>query len=191
MNREAYLKELAGYLKKLPKDEYQKAMEYFEEYFAEAGPGHEAEAIQSLGTPREAADGILGEITLRRIRNTDDAKGQRFSTLKVVLLTLAAVPTTLLGSVLLLVAAVTVMLLLLTAILVLLAFTIVGISSAAVGIWMLTFAPASGMTMLGIGLIVTGVILLLSWFFAYVVKGIYKTAAIAAEKLIHRGGHTA
>lgn len=191
MSREAYLKELAGYLKKLPKDEYQKAMEYFEEYFAEAGPGQEAEAIQSLGTPREAADGILGEITLRRIRSADATKGQRFSTLKIVLITLAAVPTTLIGSVLLLVAAVTVFLLLLTAILVLLAFTIAGIASAAVGIWMLTFAPASGIAMLGVGLIFTGVILLLSWFFTYVIKGIYKPAAIAAEKLIHRGGHTA
>ena len=191
MNREIYLKELAGYLKKLPKDEYQKAIEYFEEYFAEAGPEHEAEAIQSLGTPREAADGILGEITLRRIQNTDATKKQCFSTLKIVLLTLAAVPTTLLGSVLLLAAAVTILLLVFTAVLVLLTFTIAGISCAAVGIWMLTFAPASGMAMLGVGLILTGVILLLSWFFTYVIKGFYKPAAIAAEKLIHRGGHTA
>ena len=62
MNRETYLKELERYLKRLPRDDYENAMEYFTEYFDEAGPEHEAEVIEDLGTPREAASELLKEL---------------------------------------------------------------------------------------------------------------------------------
>ena len=42
MNRETYLKELRKYLKRLPKDDYENAMEYFTEYFDDAGNDEEA-----------------------------------------------------------------------------------------------------------------------------------------------------
>ena len=62
MNRETYLKELKKYLKRLPEDDYKNAMEYFTEYFEEAGPDHEAEAIRELGSPREAAAELLSAL---------------------------------------------------------------------------------------------------------------------------------
>ena len=37
-NKEAYLDELRRYLRKLPADDYENAMEYFIEYVEEAGP---------------------------------------------------------------------------------------------------------------------------------------------------------
>lgn len=58
-NKEAYLDELRRYLRKLPADDYENAMEYFIEYFEEAGPENEAQAIRDLGTPKEAASEIL------------------------------------------------------------------------------------------------------------------------------------
>ena len=56
MNQTEYLNQLNRYLKKLPKSDYENAMDYFTEYFEEAG---EQRAIAELGTPKEAAAEIL------------------------------------------------------------------------------------------------------------------------------------
>ena len=46
-----YLKQLEKYLRKLPQSDYEDAMEYFTEYFADAGPENEQAVIKELGTP--------------------------------------------------------------------------------------------------------------------------------------------
>ena len=48
MTRNDYLKQLDKHLKKLPQQDYQEAMDYFTEYFDEAGPENEAQVIQEL-----------------------------------------------------------------------------------------------------------------------------------------------
>lgn len=65
MNKEQYMKMLKKKLKHLPKNEFEKAIEYFEEYFAEAGVEHEQQAIEDLGTPDEAAANIIQNIAVR------------------------------------------------------------------------------------------------------------------------------
>ena len=45
MTRTEYLAQLDKYLKKLPRHDYQEAMDYFVEYFDEAGPENEAQVI--------------------------------------------------------------------------------------------------------------------------------------------------
>lgn len=57
--KDEYLDELRRYLRKLPPDDFDSAMEYFTEYFEEAGTENEAQAIRDLGTPKEAASEIL------------------------------------------------------------------------------------------------------------------------------------
>ena len=44
-------KQLEKYLRKLPQSDYEDAMEYFTEYFADAGPENEQAVIKELGTP--------------------------------------------------------------------------------------------------------------------------------------------
>ena len=41
-----YLKQLEKYLRKLPQSDYEDAMEYFTEYFADAGPENEQAVIR-------------------------------------------------------------------------------------------------------------------------------------------------
>lgn len=65
MNKEQYMKMLKKKLKHLPKNEFEKAIEYFEEYFAEAGVEHEQQAIEDLGTPDEAAANIIQNIAVK------------------------------------------------------------------------------------------------------------------------------
>lgn len=160
MNRKQYMAELAKRLKKLPDDEIDRALQYFEEYFEEAGADREREAIESLGTPQEAAEGIIRDIAIRRLEEPAEEKGKnpgkRFSTLKIVFLSLAAFPATLAGSVLMFIVSAAGMISVIAAVLFLLGFVITGIGSVGVGLWVLTFAPASGMVMLGWGLMLCG-----------------------------------
>ena len=46
MTSEEYLKQLEKYLRKLPQSDYKDAMEYFTEYFADAGPENEQAVIK-------------------------------------------------------------------------------------------------------------------------------------------------
>lgn len=59
MTRTDYLRELDGYLKKLPRADYEDAMAYFEEYFDEAGEENVQTVINELGSPKEAANDLL------------------------------------------------------------------------------------------------------------------------------------
>ena len=58
MNRNTFLKELRRELEPLPFDEREAALTYYEEYFDEAGPEGEQEAIATLGTPAKIALGL-------------------------------------------------------------------------------------------------------------------------------------
>ena len=62
------------YLKRLPKDDYENAMEYFTEYFDDAG--NDEEAIRELGSPREAASDLLAALLNQK---TGDASSSTFS----------------------------------------------------------------------------------------------------------------
>ena len=68
------LKELRKYLKRLPKDDYENAMEYFTEYFDDAG--NDEEAIRELGSPREAASDLRAALLNQK---TGDASSSTFS----------------------------------------------------------------------------------------------------------------
>ncbi|MBC5738259.1 DUF1700 domain-containing protein [Lawsonibacter faecis] len=61
MNREEYLQELYARLSnRLPRQELDNVMKYYEEYFDEAGSAREQEIIAELGTPAELAAEIAG-----------------------------------------------------------------------------------------------------------------------------------
>lgn len=64
MNKEEYMKQLKVCLKRLPKEDWDQAVSYYEEYFADAGEENEAKAIEDLGSPQEAADQIIHDMAL-------------------------------------------------------------------------------------------------------------------------------
>ena len=53
MNKQEYMKQLKQCLRRLPKEDFERAVEYYEEYFADAGSENEAKAIEDLGSPKE------------------------------------------------------------------------------------------------------------------------------------------
>lgn len=73
MTKAEYLKQLDKRLKRLPAADYQEAMEYFEEYFAEIDEENVEEAIAELGTPKQAAAEIIG----RMLDDNEPAGGEK------------------------------------------------------------------------------------------------------------------
>lgn len=59
MTKAMYMESLKINLKRLPKNDFNRAIDYFEEYFEDAGPEREDQAISDLGDPAEAADQII------------------------------------------------------------------------------------------------------------------------------------
>lgn len=67
MTRADYMTILSHNLRRLPKEDYDRAMEYFEEYFNEAGPAHEQDAIQDLGAPEDASRELIMNLAEKNI----------------------------------------------------------------------------------------------------------------------------
>lgn len=91
MNREEYLRQLQHYLKRLPKEDYDSAMEYFTEYFEEAGPEGEQSVIAELGTPKQAASELLSNLLNEQIIQPQKQRSVG-SVLMIVLLAICAAP---------------------------------------------------------------------------------------------------
>lgn len=58
MNRNEFLRQLEQLLCDIPENERREAMEYYRNYFEDAGPEKEAQIIEELGSPQEVAASI-------------------------------------------------------------------------------------------------------------------------------------
>ena len=74
MTSEEYLKQLEKYLRKLPQSDYEDAMEYFTEYFADAGPENEQAVIKELGTPKQAAAELMRNLLDKKVDERERKK---------------------------------------------------------------------------------------------------------------------
>ncbi len=61
MNREEYMKRLADALTGLPQSEKEEALQYYNDYFDDAGVENEQDVMNSLGMPEKLADTIKKE----------------------------------------------------------------------------------------------------------------------------------
>ena len=61
MNRVEFMAELERLLADLPGDERQAAVQYYADYFADAGAENEAEVIRELGSPEKTAESIKAD----------------------------------------------------------------------------------------------------------------------------------
>lgn len=67
MSKEEYLNQLHKYLRKLPRQDYEDAMEYFTEYFQETDEEGAVELMKELGTPKEAARELMANLLDKKI----------------------------------------------------------------------------------------------------------------------------
>ena len=84
MNKDIYLAELRRGLKILPQSDRDEAIEFYEEYFEEAGPENEAKVIEELGEPKVLAKKILVDVVDRKYEETMAASNASTNTIAVV-----------------------------------------------------------------------------------------------------------
>lgn len=81
MTRKEYMEQLKKYLKRLPKEDYDNAIEYFSEYFDEAGPENEQQVMEELGQPKEAARELLLNLLQESVGDSKDITGEKTAAL--------------------------------------------------------------------------------------------------------------
>ena len=55
MNRAEYMRELSYLLQDVPDEEREEALQYYEDYFDDAGPDKEEQVVAELGRPEKVA----------------------------------------------------------------------------------------------------------------------------------------
>ena len=174
MNRELFMRELAGRLSRLPEEERLAAMQYYEEYFDEAGPDMEEEVIRGLGSPSDIAKQLLAEFVVKEAEVKPMKPKQSFQAVWIVIAALfagpIALPLAFVVAILVFAGFVTIGSLVFAGVIT--AVALLGAASIVlvVGIKMLFIQPATGLVMVGGCLALIGVGLLVG-LLMYIVIG--------------------
>lgn len=176
VTREGYMRSLSERLRKLPKEDREMALEYFREYFDEAGPENEAEAIENLGTPQQAAEQIIMNLAVKNCEEAPRAGVKRnFRAVWIGILAVFAAPIAvpLAFAAVLTLGALGLSLVAVLASLVVAAAALVGGSLCGVilGAIMLLKSPANAVATMGVGFLGMGLGLLLCPLAVNLTKG--------------------
>lgn len=161
MNKQEYMRQLKIKLKRLPKDDFERAVEYYEEYFAEAGAENEQKAIEDLGSPQEAADQIIKDFALNYSKEPVRNVKSGVNALWVGVLALFAAPIALplmaVGVILCFVVVIVILSLLLALLLTAASTVVVGPMSIIAGFMTITKSIPVFLTCVGMGLLSMGI----------------------------------
>lgn len=160
MTKKEYIEQLKTKLKRLPKEDFERAVEYYEEYFAEAGEENEQKAIEDLGSPQEAADQIICDMAIAYAKEPIPNVKKGMNALWVGILAVCAAPIALplVCTGIVLVAAVFIVIFALLAALLITAAScvIIGPVSVVSGFTVLTKSVPVFFTCVGMGFVMTG-----------------------------------
>jgi uncharacterized membrane protein len=94
MTRNDFLAQLKVQLRRLPPEEIDNAMSYYEEYFNEAGPENEQKVLAELGSPAAVASKIIGEYAVNDLvpKAPVQKKSPQVHPIIIVLLAILASP---------------------------------------------------------------------------------------------------
>lgn len=160
MNRDEYMKRLTYRLRRLPREDYDRAVSYYVEYFEEAGPENEAQAIHDPGDPELAADQIIRNIAMENAKEPARDVRHGFSAVWIGILAVFAAPIGIPLALTLGILALTLVFVILLLVFCIFVITVsVAVSSIpciVIGVWMLFASFADGVATIGIGLIGLG-----------------------------------
>ncbi|KAB7672141.1 DUF1700 domain-containing protein [Bacillus sp. B1-b2] len=92
MNKEEYLKKLRSKIKKLPNEEINEAIEYYHQYFEEAGEQNTSKVIARLGSPAYVASQILADYAIKDLDAHKNTTKKNFSAIWFIILATIASP---------------------------------------------------------------------------------------------------
>lgn len=161
MNRDEYMKRLEYRLRRLPKEDYDKALSYFTEYFEEAGPDKESQAIEDLGSPEMAADQIIRDFAMENANRPVKDVRRGISAVWVGILAVFAAPIGVPLALTLGILALTFVFVILTLVfcvfILTLSVAVSAIPCIVIGAWMLFTSFADGIATIGVGLLGLGI----------------------------------
>ncbi|WP_455438458.1 DUF1700 domain-containing protein [Streptococcus salivarius] len=191
MTRTEYIAKLTKYLRKLPQKDYEEALEYFMEYFEEAGPENEAQVIAELGTPKEAAHEVISRLLDEKIIEDESSLRNKTTILWIAILAILASPVALPILLFFLAMLLTLLLIIFAVIVTALALTfallISGVYTFFTSFSFLNVSLASTLFGVGLGLLLFGGALLLLWGSFEICKLIVKLITLLIKWLIKKG----
>ena len=191
MTRTEYIAKLTKYLRKLPQKDYEEALEYFMEYFEEAGPENEAQVIAELGTPKEAAHEVISRLLDEKIIEDKSSLRNKTTILWIAILAVlaspVALPILLLFLAMLLTLLVVIFAVIVTALALTFALLISGIYTFFTSFSLLNISLASTLFGGGLGLLMFGGALLLLLISFEICKLIVKLITLLIKWLIKKG----
>ena len=191
MTRTEYIAKLTKYLRKLPQKDYEEALEYFMEYFEEAGPENEARVIAELGTPKEAAHEVISRLLEEKIVEDKSSLRNKTTILWIAILAVLASPVALPILLFFLAMIVTLLMIIFAVIVTALALTfallISGIYTFFTSFSLLSVSLASTLFGGGLGLLMFGGALLLLLISFEICKLIVKLITLLIKWLIKKG----
>ena len=191
MTRTEYIAKLTKYLRKLPQKDYEEALEYFMEYFEEAGPENEARVIVELGTPKEAAHEVISRLLEEKIVEDKSSLRNKTAILWIAILAVLASPVALPILLFFLAMIMTLLLIIFAVIVTALALTfallISGIYTFFTSFSLLSVSLASTLFGGGLGLLMFGGALLLLLISFEICKLIVKLITLLIKWLIKKG----
>ena len=191
MTKTEYMKILTHNLRRLPKEDYDRAIEYFEEYFAEAGPENEQQAIADLGSPDEAAKALIVDLAAQNIKEKPKTMKGGLSALWITVLAVCSAPVTLPIAICLL-AVIAVVLFCVGIALFCVVISAVAVAASGIltlfgGIVLLFRSLGDGLCNIGLGLFSTGLGILFVYGAILLFKWLIRKASVSLGK-ITKGG---
>ncbi|MBS6318751.1 MAG: DUF1700 domain-containing protein [Streptococcus salivarius] len=191
MTKTEFIAKLTKYLRKLPQQDYEEAIEYFMEYFEEAGPENEARVIAELGTPKEAAHEVISRLLEEKIVEDKSSLRNKTTILWIAILAVLASPVALPILLFFLAMIVTLLMIIFAVIVTALALTfallISGVYTFFTSFSLLSVSLASTLFGGGLGLLMFGGALLLLLISFEICKLIVKLITLLIKWLIKKG----
>lgn len=210
MNKNEFLSQLEKFLSDLPEEERREAMEYYVEYFDEAGPEKEMDVLKEFGSPKEVADRIHEELAEKGLilydpdaaNQQEDKKTDGWKIACIILLCVFAAPIVIPLAAGLVSAVIGLIAGIFAAIVgifigvcgITLGFAVAAIALFIVGIVKLFSMPLVGLFLIGLALIFAGLALLFGFLvvqicvvvFPWICKGIYNLCKKLYNKLFSK-----
>lgn len=194
MTKSEYLKQLKKYLHRLPREDYENTMEYFEEYFEDIGDENVAQAIEELGTPKEAAAELLNQMLDTQLHTEKEQSGSLKKTLLLSGLCILAAPIGIPLFIVLLAVLFCVFVcigcLFFTAGILLVSTVFVAGYIFLRGFISLTVSIPGALVLIGLALISLGIGIFLFYFICVFAKWISEKTILFISKISKKGGHS-
>lgn len=190
MSKDKFLNELQTKLKKLPQDEIESALDYYREYFDEAGEENVDQVIKKLGSPSQVASHILADYATKELAEHPQSAKKSISAIWFILLAILASPIALPIIIIVISMVFTFVILcgtfLFTFFTLIVSLAFAGIVSIVAGFSVIAQHWQTALFFIGAGLAVTGIGILLFPPFIFVVKNASSALAKWMKKLFDK-----